>query len=167
MPWSAEVHAHRTREARRQARLEARGGPAEPQGADASLLSLVAVAGACCSPLRLSCCGPRFALKLGTPLQGLWRPAWRGSERGTSCGRTAWSAGRWSGPGSIGTYPGGSLRPPCGQAPQRSSAPRRAPALGLCTCCWEPAWNLSIIQVLTPKACQPCHCKQAVHLATR
>ena len=52
MPWSAEVHAHRTREARRQARLEARGGPAQPQSADASLLTLVAVAGEHCCPLR-------------------------------------------------------------------------------------------------------------------
>ena len=106
MPWSAEVHAHRTREARRQARLEARGGPAQPQGADASLLSLVAVAGERCSPSRLSCCGPHTVLKLGALLQVLWRPAWRGSVRGTSCGRTAWSAGRWSGPGSTGTCPG-------------------------------------------------------------
>ena len=63
MPWSADVHAHRTREARRQARLEARGGPAEPQGADASLLSLVAVAGKRCSPSRLSSCGLCTVLK--------------------------------------------------------------------------------------------------------
>lgn len=168
MPWSAEVHAHRTREARRQARLEARGCPARPQSADASLLSLVAVAGERCPPPRFDRCALHTVLKLGPPLQVLWRPAWRGSERGTSCGRTAWSAGRWPGPGSTGTCPGGSPRPPCGRAPQRSSAPRCAPALGLSCVAYDPLSSCTPFEywVLAPKlhiratSSEPCPCQR-------
>ncbi len=50
MPWSAEVHDHRTRQLRRQARLEARGVRKE---GDASLASVLAAAGA--APTRRPC----------------------------------------------------------------------------------------------------------------